>query len=347
MLDVVQDVFGHAMEGSENWDLCQMMQLRFLKEEEEFLSKERARLGSRVGSDKGGDDRTVPYLVDEKSYVNAYYALSSLHMHQPKVVLKLMTQRDQWLRETVSRREMELSPLHVVGVLHTHMGFSEEFLSREINRHAVVRENLLEKNSLSASYLMVMPWADRNLDSIFRFERPDQYVVKKIMHEVGECLSHMHSKGVLHGDLKMLNCVRINHKIRLIDLDSVAAIKDADAGALNSLPVYAGAKFSSGLLPPEMFVSLNPLQQTQYMEYWKDARIAQDGMGSDLWHKVKPIDTGKGVFVVRTFHTQLDGSPHTVGLPYRLQRASAEIDAWSFGVLLFLLTTGGTLLKVC
>jgi len=78
-------------------------------------------------------------------------------------------------------------------------------------------------------------------------------------------------------DLKGLNIMRSatgSHAIRLIDLDAAAAISKA----------LAGAKFSSGQLPPEMIVKLTYEQVQQLEAYWAEEKAAN----SELWNKVKP-----------------------------------------------------------
>lgn len=62
------------------------------------------------------------------------------------------------------------------------------------------------------------------------------------MKEIAKALAFLYSMGFIHGDLKMLNIVRIKNLLLLIDLDASAKI-DTDC---------VGSKFSSGVLPPEM-----------------------------------------------------------------------------------------------
>ena len=78
-------------------------------------------------------------------------------------------------------------------------------------------------------------------------------------------------------DLKGLNIMRSatgTHAIRLIDLDAAAAISKA----------LAGAKFSSGQLPPEMIAKLTYEEVQQLEAYWAEEKAAN----SELWNKIKP-----------------------------------------------------------
>ena len=54
----------------------------------------------------------------------------------------------------------------------------------------------------------------------------------------------MHEKGFIHGDLKPLNIMRVAAKMKLIDLDSACECITGQT--------FAGLKFSSGFVPPEM-----------------------------------------------------------------------------------------------
>ena len=54
----------------------------------------------------------------------------------------------------------------------------------------------------------------------------------------------MHEKGFIHGDLKPLNIMRVAAKMKLIDLDSACEHVSGTT--------YAGLKYSSGFIPPEM-----------------------------------------------------------------------------------------------
>ena len=149
-----------------------------------------------------------------------------------KVVIKFMSQRDQWLRELDGRERMDLNPRYVVDVIRcaTEMELKEETI-----RFATIDNRFLEKRHI---YVMIMPAADRNLDSIFRFERPDLLYVRTMMYDIGMSLNHMHTRGLMHGDLKMLNIVRVQQHVRLIDLDAVAKVKD-DVN-ITGIPSYAG-----------------------------------------------------------------------------------------------------------
>jgi hypothetical protein len=65
--------------------------------------------------------------------------------------------------------------------------------------------------------------------------------VKHIFTQLVKCVEHLHSKGVVHGDIKTLNLVRTGAQWKLIDLDASCVI-GIDA---------VGFKSSSSYVPPE------------------------------------------------------------------------------------------------
>ena len=125
-------------------------------------------------------------------------------------------------------------------------------------------------------HAIVMPFADRNLDAIFRSERPDKGDIRFMAKELAEALKHVHSKGLIHGDVKLQNVVRFGVRLRLIDLDAAVEI-DSLAGA--EYESFAGAKFSSGVLPPEMIISKLTMDECKpFLTYF-------DYVNNDEWEK--------------------------------------------------------------
>jgi serine/threonine protein kinase len=71
--------------------------------------------------------------------------------------------------------------------------------------------------------------------------------VRHIGKQLGEALRYTHMLGMIHGDIKPLNIVRLGERWKLIDLDAACELR---SGA------KAAAKFSSAYLPPEMVVKV-------------------------------------------------------------------------------------------
>lgn len=80
--------------------------------------------------------------------------------------------------------------------------------------------------------------AEQTLDAIFRHERPDQDRLRSMFRELFMAVDFLHCNSVVHGDIKLLNVVRVNGRLKLIDLD--ASVE------LDSPHPFSGLKFSSG-----------------------------------------------------------------------------------------------------
>ena len=96
------------------------------------------------------------------------------------------------------------------------------------------------------------------------------------MRQIMECVQHLHEKGLVHGDIKMLNVVRLglDNRLRLIDLDAARKISSRPW-----LGDYVCAKFSSAILPPKCFAKLDADQQKQFESYF-------EGVDAELREKV-------------------------------------------------------------
>ena len=312
------------------------------------ISKESTDLSDHFKDcDKDGDGRvTVDEFVD--------YCVTNLKRSRP-VVVKLMKNEGQWLRETELRKAHNFDDKCVVNILLPAPDPAAFAAATKEFKLKMSKDNELLLSDYPHG--IVMPFAERTLDFIHRAERPDLAHVRMLMNQVGEALQHLHSKGIIHGDVKMLNIVRVDGRMRLIDLD--AACKFGS---------FAGSKFSSGVLPPEMFARLTLLEAQELDTYWKKhllppemfARLTQleaqelntywekhlRAEDRELFDKVKPRPCGDNFDVVRTFATTdaaSGGAPLTAGLPYEPRVASPAIDAWAFGALLFYLVAAAPL----
>ena len=74
----------------------------------------------------------------------------------------------------------------------------------------------------------------------------------------------------------------------------------------------------------------------QIREYWREEMESD----TELWRKIAPK---ANKFVVKSFRTVGDAPDLSRPLPYNLVEASAAIDLWSLGALIFLLIMGETL----
>eukprot|EP00984_Skeletonema_dohrnii_P026513 scaffold15875_cov72-Skeletonema_dohrnii-CCMP3373.AAC.3 len=258
-----------------------------------------------------------------------------------EVVIKLMKNEDQWVRECNARTKNTLYPKYVVSALQNIP--SEDAIANAVRNGEgglnIIREKYLDNIELGI-YAIVMDAGDRNLLQMFNQEQPTLDTMRVMLRQVFEAVQHVHEKNLMHGDIKMVNIVRfrIDNKLRLIDLDASAKISVVEES-------FAGAKFSSAILPPEMIERIETDEKLEkFNEYW-------EAENEDLVTKVspKPYERHgvKGHYVVKSFRTGtgLDGKPVLYkGLPYELVRASRSIDLWSLGVLAFNLLTGEPLI---
>eukprot|EP00966_Prymnesium_polylepis_P078305 1815591-Prymnesium_polylepis.1 len=246
------------------------------------------------------------------------------------VVLKFMQDEVQWTREKQKRSEHHLDPHYVVQVLDAPADNDVE--------HAVSASMLLKQWAAIhlpeciglGKHVIAMDAADRNLLQIYQQERPDLNMVRVLLQQVGESIAHLHEQELMHGDIKSLNAARarIDVKMRLIDFDA------SEKFATDGDKTYAGAKFSSAIVPPELIHQFKSAAERDALsKYWAKA-------DKELQSKVAPVELRGRSFVVKSFRVDTDGRPIREGLPYELVEASGKIDCWALGALAYMLCTG-------
>ena len=250
------------------------------------------------------------------------------------VVIKFMTNKEQYEQELEVRNILlgQNSSNFVVSCIKDALDGSIDFAAEV--RHQIITLGPNRQLPLSEyCYGIVMPFADRSLEGIFLVERPDAEHIKILMRELAEALNYCHKRGIVHGDVKALNVLRVKHRLCLTDFDA-----SAEVGA----PI--GAKFSSGVLPPEMFYELKGDDELQQIyKYWR----ADKANNSEQWEKVEPfcpdlLAKTKQFYAIKSFLR----SKGRASLPYELMPADPSLDVWSFGTVLFHMCTGTPLLPV-
>ena len=249
------------------------------------------------------------------------------------VVIKFMSSKDQFGQELQQQELRRDGSQYVVSILH-HSD-SEDLKARWQSEVGALLA--LSGRPVSYPYGVVMYAGDRNLMSIFNFENPGIDAIKVISRQVLEALGYIHDKGVMHGDVKMLNVTRFNHdnRLRLIDFDASCPI--------DSISSYAGAKFSSSCVPPEMLHRFESTEEVdKFNAYWHSSGIKYDSEESKAaWlEKIAPKKFKQYTYCVKSFIT------HQSGLPYLPELASASVDIWSVGVMLYQLATAQSLVKI-
>eukprot|EP00300_Choanocystis_sp_HF-7_P010632 c17050_g1_i1.p1 GENE.c17050_g1_i1~~c17050_g1_i1.p1 ORF type:complete len:1669 (+),score=419.27 c17050_g1_i1:211-5007(+) len=212
----------------------------------------------------------------------------------------------------------------------------------------------------SCKHCIVMPAGDRDAWAVCRVEGPSLEERLRIAQQIGTALYHLHMHKIVHCDVSLVNVVRHTGRFCIVDFDA-AVIGDGNR--------YAGAKFSSGLLRPEMFVLMGREQADQYSSYFTDRGASQQSLARHFrklpdWRLAELRASGgesaididcladnilqePEAFVgVKTFRLNAQGLPDSLDdLPYEAMNVSAAADVWAFGLLLFEVMTGRNLLS--
>ena len=64
--------------------------------------------------------------------------------------------------------------------------------------------------------------------------------VARIFSQLVQCVGHLHDRGLLHGDIKPSNCVRIDNQWKLIDLDAVCVLPSPPSHSLDAKDTTMG-----------------------------------------------------------------------------------------------------------
>ncbi|KAF0700108.1 Aste57867_9339 [Aphanomyces stellatus] len=229
-----------------------------------------------------------------------------------KIAMKFMRNADDHEREMTSRRGLDAD-----FVLHTLPSLDQQTFRSHV-KSLRIHEDL---EMTAYPHVVVMPAADRSLEDIHLKERPSDAKVRSMLYDVVVALQHLHGKSLVHGDLKKLNVLRVHNGLKLIDLDAAARMDER-----------IGTKFSSGILPPEMFYKLkSEAEVQQYKSYWEKSAVTPS-----RWNKLKP----KGNYVVKAFD---HGGSSTDDLPHDLVQATPATDLWALGCLMYQMICGAEL----
>ena len=247
-----------------------------------------------------------------------------------RVVFKFMKDEHQYWKEVNTRKEIQTSK-YVLNILGHWNAYTDEEFGSWLSKLPRVQDRSLA----DYRYCILMPEGDRSLHAIHMNELPDLNRIRTYLQDLASGLADLHASNVFHLDVKLLNALRVGgNRIVVIDMDASGGSRD------HSSESYAGAKFSSGVLPPEMFCQLDAKQLEMYETYW----VAEKTLKSQLWRKVRPRRTSlSDTFVVKCFDA---ANPRPEALPYERVQASAAVDLWAFGVLMFQLLCRNAFLPV-
>jgi serine/threonine protein kinase len=252
-------------------------------------------------------------------------------MYHLCIITIVYLRTDQFEREKSFRTNDKLDSRYVVGLLE---GPSDKEFEEGVKTLIVPQ---LNRKISDYPYCLVMPHGERNLREIYLSERPDQDEIRTLFRQLVKALQYMHNEDVIHGDPKMINIVRVNGHLRMIDLDASTHKGD---------PI--GCKLSSAIQPPEMWTVLSTDGKSKFEEYWNKEKKKD----SNLWVKIMPRTKRAQSVAIKTFRT--DGhSPdgHSLpidedSLPYKLVEAAPSFDVWACGLILYNMLANQPLLQM-
>ena len=246
-----------------------------------------------------------------------------------RVAIKIVWEKAGFDSERATRNSVELSKDFVVPAL----GFYDPENGLETENGDVDEEaangmtgtsGAPEWEGKRSEYAIIMPRCDRNLNEVISMERVahDAFAVVSIATQIAQCLDHLHSNNLIHGDIKPRNIVREGTVWKLIDLDAATEI---------DTPI--GRKLCSAYMPPELAklvydedgipMDFSRMRRPQP----KFKKTAASGSGSGSRRKKKQKNNKRS-----------PEAPTTL-----LGRAKPSFDVWMFGCLLYELCTGSTL----
>lgn len=292
-----------------------------------------------------GRYRIVSKTPEHKSATSVVIRAKDVLQDYREVIVKLMANEDQFKREVYQREATKMASQengnngdefdrYTVGIIMSSISDA----IRDRWQKDVANNKMLLDGISCAQYPhgIVMVAGDRNLQLIYLQERPSLNAIRSYIEQILLALKMFHDAEVIHGDIKPLNVVRLvsDHQLRLIDFDAAANISST-----STMP-FAASKFSSGYIPPELWVKLDAGQKKQYDDYWN--KYCTD---KDLKQKVKPLAFKGFYYVVRTYLVENDKLVKIEELPYSPIHASADIDVWALGVMMYQLCVGKPLLS--
>ena len=249
------------------------------------------------------------------------------------VVIKFIRDEARFRKVKETWERFDLDSKYLVGILHTYQKVNPDGSRNGLIEGGVAHLSwrALTQDFDGFDHCIVMPKGDCDLRSIYVQERLDIVTLRNYAKQIAEALLHLHHNHIAHGDVRLRNIVRVGGRMQLLNLDASAFLAECQ-NPPEGMTRYAGAKYSSGILPPEMFTRIN--EGDTFLVKWKDhfgVRDVSDTTQVGLWNSIRP----RNGIVVKTFNPSKVEQMEVHFGPKHLRVANERLDIWSFGIMLF------------
>lgn len=207
------------------------------------------------------------------------------------VALKFMKHKSQYTTELNARANAKFSSEYVIMIIEAFDGESQAEYDSDF------RFSAKKKGFEDYPFCIVMDVADNNLQRIILQQHiagHDWDYIKLITKSLCGCLQHLHSRNIVHGDLKPLNIVLLNNGVRLIDFDASSRFVPEFDGHHSHSPVFASppASASTGPLEPVtvMGIESGDVMDDHYLTVGRNS-IDATSPGSDITRQHSPLDS--------------------------------------------------------
>jgi serine/threonine protein kinase len=237
------------------------------------------------------------------------------------VVIKFIREEARFRKMVDIWQMYDLDSKYVISILHTYQKVTPDGSGNELGEGGMVHPSwrALKQDFEGFDHCIVMPKGDCDLHSIYLQEKLDIATVRSYAKQIAEALQHLHHNHIIHGDVRLRNVVRVGGRMQLLDLDASAFLVECQ-NPPEGMKKYVGAKFASGILPPEMFTRIN--EGDTFLVKWKDhfgVRNISNTAQEELWNRIRP----RHGIVAKTFNLSKsppDGSSIRSQAPRNCQR---------------------------
>jgi serine/threonine protein kinase len=201
------------------------------------------------------------------------------------------------MREVTMRARELVDSRCVISLIEYFDGDEDEHFMKELER----------RNLHDYPYCVVMRAGDKTLQDVMNNEiiaGEDWSEIKNITHRLATTLHSLHEQGIVHGDVKPTNVVRLDARYMLIDFDSSASIGNTSSSS----------KYSSAYLPPELIYVENDVAVVKRLQ-----SSSTIGMDDEVDFEYEVISQK---------------------LPELLLPSSPAHDVWALGLVLYELCSG-------